>query len=92
MAGEGLVAVGNEVWAQPTVVVTGSSTGIGKAVALRLAPEYHVVVNARIGVDDGARTVAEIVAAGGSADFVQADVSTDGGVAELRVRAFPALP
>ncbi|WP_345681005.1 SDR family oxidoreductase [Yinghuangia aomiensis] len=66
-----------------TVVVTGSSTGIGRAVALRLARGRHVVVNARLGADDGRRVVEDIVAAGGSADFVQADVSTEQGVADL---------
>ncbi|MGW1994973.1 SDR family NAD(P)-dependent oxidoreductase [Embleya sp. NPDC001921] len=73
-----------------TVIVTGSSAGIGKAVALRLARECHVVVNARSGVADGLRTVAEIVDAGGSADFVRADVSTEAGVAELFAAAAAA--
>lgn len=73
----------NGVRVKHTVVVTGSSAGIGKAVALRLARDFHVVVNARSGVADGSQVVAEIVEAGGSADFVQADVSTEDGVAEL---------
>lgn len=66
-----------------TAVVTGSATGIGKAVALRLSRDHNVVVNAKSNEDGGRRTVDEITAAGGSAVFIRADVSTQQGVDQL---------
>ena len=57
-------------------VVTGGSTGIGRAVALALAREgARVVVNYRRSMEAARTTVAEIHANGGEAFSVQADVS-----------------
>lgn len=65
-------------------IVTGASRGIGRATALRLARAGHVVaVNFRRDGDAAAAVVAEIVAAGGAAFPVQADVSDPAAVREL---------
>jgi NAD(P)-dependent dehydrogenase (short-subunit alcohol dehydrogenase family) len=63
-----------------TAVVTGAASGIGRAIALRLAVEgAHVVVSdLRRGPRPGPATVPtdeEIVAGGGGAEFVPADVT-----------------
>jgi len=58
-------------------IVTGGSTGIGHAAALRFAAEGANVVVADVNVDDGEQTVAEIREAGGEATFVEADVSDE---------------
>ena len=57
-------------------IVTGSSSGIGKATALRMAREGAAVcVVANRNVQGGRGTAEEIVAAAGRAVFVEADVS-----------------
>ncbi|MGW6286286.1 SDR family NAD(P)-dependent oxidoreductase [Streptomyces sp. NPDC055107] len=66
-----------------TVVVTGSATGIGRAIAMRLGAEHAVVVNAKDSVGEGKETADAIVASGGEAVFVQADVSTRRGAKEV---------
>jgi 3-oxoacyl-[acyl-carrier protein] reductase len=59
-----------------TAVVTGSSRGIGRAIALRFAAEgARVAVNCVNATDKAAAVVGEIEAAGGAAVVVQADVS-----------------
>ena len=57
-------------------IVTGSSSGIGKAAALRLAVEGAAVCGAaNRNAEGGQATAREIAEAGGKAIFVQADVS-----------------
>jgi 3-oxoacyl-[acyl-carrier protein] reductase len=59
-----------------SVLVTGSSRGIGKAIALRLARDgFAVVVHCRSKRDEADAVAAEIIAAGGSARVLQFDIS-----------------
>ena len=55
-------------------IVTGAARGIGRAVAQRFADEGAYVVLSDIDVEAGDRARAEIVAGGGFAHFVEADV------------------
>ncbi|WP_440962471.1 3-oxoacyl-ACP reductase FabG [Massilia sp. GER05] len=58
-----------------SVLVTGSSRGIGKAIALRLARDgYRVVVHCRSRRAEADAVAAEIEAAGGSARVLQFDI------------------
>ena len=57
-------------------IVTGSGSGIGKAIAERLAQEgANLIVDYRDHVDEAQDTVSKIEAAGGKAVMVHADVS-----------------
>ena len=68
----------------PTAVVTGSSRGIGRAIALELAARgYRIIVNSRSDLIGGSRVVDEIEHRGGTAAYVKADVSRDIGVADI---------
>jgi 3-oxoacyl-[acyl-carrier protein] reductase len=58
-----------------SVLVTGSSRGIGKAIALRLAREgYGVVVHCRSRREEADAVAAEITALGGAARVLQFDI------------------
>jgi 3-oxoacyl-[acyl-carrier protein] reductase len=60
---------------EKSVLVTGSSRGIGKAIALRLAREgYGVVVHCRSRREEADAVAGEIVARGGSARVLQFDI------------------
>ncbi|MBG6108948.1 SDR family NAD(P)-dependent oxidoreductase [Frigoribacterium sp. CG_9.8] len=56
-------------------VVTGSGNGIGRAIALAMAEAGAAVTVSDVLVEDGERTVREILALGGSAIFVRTDIS-----------------
>ena len=68
-------------------IITGAATGIGRATALLFAGEGASVVIADVNEDDAQRTVANIEDEGGSARFVQADVSEAEEVQALMKRA-----
>ncbi|POM26611.1 Cyclopentanol dehydrogenase [Actinomadura rubteroloni] len=66
-----------------TALVTGSTSGIGRAVADLLAERgAHVIVSGR-DAGRGAQAVEAIRAAGGKADFVQADLTSADGARAL---------
>src|SRR5438034_9361497 len=57
-----------------TALITGGTSGIGRAAADKLAQSgVHVMVVGR-NVERGERTIAEIRAAGGKADFISSDL------------------
>jgi NAD(P)-dependent dehydrogenase (short-subunit alcohol dehydrogenase family) len=77
-----------------TVLITGGTSGIGKATALAFAKEgANVVVSGRR-VAEGEEVAREITSAGGSALFVQTDVGREDDIVALvekTVGAFGAL-
>ena len=64
-------------------IVTGAGSGFGKGIAQRFAAEGARVVLNDLDVENGERTVREIVDVGGNARFVQGDVSKDADVRRL---------
>src|ERR1700761_8982369 len=67
-----------------SVIVTGSSRGIGAAIAKRLATDgFAVVINYAGRAADANAVDQEIQAAGGRATAIQADVSSAGEVAAM---------
>jgi 3-oxoacyl-[acyl-carrier protein] reductase len=65
-------------------LVTGSSRGIGAAIAVRLAAEgAHIIVNYAASPARAEQVVSEISKAGGHAEAVQADLSTVEGTKAL---------
>lgn len=66
-----------------TALVTGSTSGIGKATAAALARLGATVVITGRDAERGARVVKEIEESGGSARFVAADLSDPGQVTHL---------
>ena len=68
----------------PVAIVTGSSRGIGAAIARRLAQEGHtVIVNYAGKADEASKVVADIIATGGQATAIQADVADAASVRRL---------
>ncbi|MFI6501835.1 SDR family NAD(P)-dependent oxidoreductase [Nonomuraea typhae] len=75
-----------------TAVVTGSSKGVGRAIAQRLAEQGANVVVNYLGDEEAARRSHEaILATGVKAIAVRADVSTSAGVTEVFERALEAF-
>jgi NAD(P)-dependent dehydrogenase (short-subunit alcohol dehydrogenase family) len=64
-----------ETFAGRVALVTGGSTGIGRATAFVFARERARVVVADINVEDGEKTVARIKREGGEGLFIRTDVS-----------------
>ncbi|PJJ61377.1 SDR family NAD(P)-dependent oxidoreductase [Compostimonas suwonensis] len=72
--------------AHRTALVTGSTSGIGRGVAEAMAAEgAHVLLTGR-SVERGEAAVAAIVEAGGSAEFIAADMTSDAAIANLIAR------
>jgi len=58
------------------ILVTGSSKGIGKAIALKLAQDgFAITVHCRSGISEAEQTIKEIRELGANADLIQFDVS-----------------
>jgi NAD(P)-dependent dehydrogenase (short-subunit alcohol dehydrogenase family) len=70
-------------FAGKVILITGATSGIGRATAERVAAEGAKVVLAARGRKAGDALAADIHAAGGEATFVPADVSVEGEVANL---------
>ncbi|MBT5874224.1 MAG: glucose 1-dehydrogenase [Candidatus Latescibacteria bacterium] len=64
-------------------IITGSASGIGKATAIRFAHEGASVAVTDLNTAGGQSTVDEIKATGGSAFFIEADVSNEASVVSM---------
>lgn len=74
-----------------TALVTGATSNIGRAIAIAFAEEgAHVLVSGRDS-ERGDAVVAEIRAAGGTADFAVADLSSAQGARDLAATATEVL-
>ena len=84
----------SEIEGREVIMITGSTDGIGAAVALQVAREgAHVIVHGR-SVARGDSIVALVRAAGGTARFYQADLGSLAQVRELAnsiIRDYPRL-
>ena len=65
-----------------SIIITGGSTGIGRATSLRCAAEGASITLADVN-DDGQQVVDEIVEAGGSAHFIHTDVTSTADVTAM---------
>lgn len=80
--------MGEELSTQKVAVVTGSTRGIGRAIALRLARDgYTIVVNYRNAEEAAAATLEEIHSFVPASIVVKADVSTPEGAESVIGRA-----
>lgn len=62
-----------------TIVITGASTGIGAATAVAMAPKNTIFVHYRSSSEQAKQVADQVVAAGGDAILVCADLSTADG-------------
>ncbi|MDR3434197.1 MAG: glucose 1-dehydrogenase [Rouxiella aceris] len=67
----------------PIALVTGATSGIGKATAKLLASKNAMVIISGRRVPEGNQLVEEILAAGGQAQFIRCDVSDEEAVRSL---------
>ncbi len=72
-------------------IVTGGASGLGRAIARRMASEGARVAVADINDDGAARVVAEIADQGGSARAISVDVSDDAAVQRMVASAVEAF-
>lgn len=71
----------------PTALITGGTSGIGRATANKLAQlEIHVLVVGR-NAERGSKTIEEIRAAGGKADFIASDLRDAASAREVAKKA-----
>ncbi|MFX7981030.1 SDR family NAD(P)-dependent oxidoreductase, partial [Acinetobacter baumannii] len=78
-------------FASKTALVTGSSKGLGRAIARRVAERgADIVINYRSGQADAEAVKAEAEAHGVRAIAIQADVSTTAGIDSLFDQAMAA--
>jgi 3-oxoacyl-[acyl-carrier protein] reductase len=68
---------------QKVIIVTGAGSGIGEGIAKRLAQEGAAIVVNDLQIAGGERVTAAIIAAGGQATFIQADVTASDSMAAL---------
>jgi len=71
----------------PKALVTGATSGLGKAIALRLAQDGAEIIVVGRSAARGAETVAEITAAGGTARFIAADLGDPADIQRLAKEA-----
>ena len=67
--------------ADKVAIVTGAASGFGEGIAKKFAQEGAKIVVADLNDEGGARVVAEIEQAGGTASFVHANVAISEDVA-----------
>lgn len=71
--------------AAQNILITGAGSGIGRAAALRMAKDIHVIAADR-DADGAAETVSLIEQAGGSATAISVDVADGGAMKDMKAR------